>query len=1647
MIAPFYSWARRWALLRTACTDEADNRTTVATQDLLRSRCTIMLGLPGMGKTSEMQVLRQLAVDRGIATDFITLSSIVSAEQLETQLLTSNGVQAWLGGGAWSILLDGLDEAIIDADKIMGAVDSVIRKVQARAATYVYGNPAHADALTLRISCRAAEWSHAFESNLGGLFEGSLDVVELAELEWQDALNAGAATGLSASAWENALDQLDNAGADALIRRPITLKILLNIFQQTGELPRQQVPLYRRGVQAFLEEANVLGRQTHSVSHLDTNERMLVAGRIAAATIFANTTTISITALAEISNAEAVPIADLAGGAESLLGEAFRVGEGDIIEILRTALFRPLTESLFQWSHRTFAEFLAAQYLVERGLSTGQLLEFLGRAAEPQGIIPPPLYEVASWIASMREDFFEALIVRQPAILLRSDVTGATDISKARLVAHLLTEFNQGRLFDDDSSLRRQFSKLSHPGLADQLRPFIIDRQYSFMARRIAIQIAAACKTTVLASDLIDCSLDPSEETHIRVQALAAAHELATPEQRGKLRPLVSPGDAADEDDELRGWALASLWPGLITFEELLEALTQRKRDNFLGQYWRFRRDLSLALSPVDAVKAVAWVQSRAPVLDSEHDSGEEELLTNLMTAAWEQSGDDRVRDAFADFALGASKANFTGLIYTPRFSAFIQDYISGPAEKRYHLASEVFRRLTAEGKSARLSINGRWPLLVPSDVPWLLAQLGNKEKAVEETAFIDAIISLLHAGGIADRADVWETAEAHPRLAAALVAGFTTQLDDDISQYLRQESAGRIARAQAADQASAFNRADAVSRRLARAAEHIEEWWTYNLLFFTDDLGRLSGDEFAMDLAAQPMWSTLREEEQAASLNWAEAYLRNDAPISCSWVGTNTFHRPAAAAYRALRLLRSERPQQVLKLPETVWSRWAHAILAVSANEDSAERGIRTELAVSAYRHAPRAVLMTLLRLLFRAEDGAAGRHALERVGHAYDDQLGDLLWRVAQRKKLAPAIRVEVISYLLGREHARACETLAWELQGGGTGDALNLGKDDFVKLAAAFLYQFPESGWERLQKLENRELARSIFLAAHASHGLGWFPLDRISDAKLSEIYLWIETEFPPPSEEKNGWVTLEDQVQFTRRAALNQLVQRGTSTSVEAVRQIVAKLPEQFWLKNRLVEAERIYQTQSWRWDTPASILRQIASYGTALPLRSTKQELNNAAQKVLKGLVPDEQPTLLNPAPSIVPAEVVRENELKILSVATEWSSAHGGLSTLNRDLCIALAAEGHRVACLVIDANNEEEQDAAARGITLLKSGDDAGVEDVARLFLAPFSTLTKLGVDLVIGHDHITGPAAHHIARRLLNVPYVHFVHTIPEEIEAYKSPYLHQSLARGADKGQVQLKQCKGANLIVAVGPRIFADIQGKMGATPRVIQLNPGLSAELLDFKHNPPETSVVILFQGRMEHAELKGAKLAYQATKLFRADPSIKPYQEPSLIIRGVTPQELENSISIFDDEAAVKSFVKTRFYSVDKEVLSADLSSASLVLMPSKTEGFGLVALEAIAAGIPVLISSRSGIAQLLKLDPAIQSGTDCATIDASICDVEGPPDQVAASWCNQIKAILCNRDFAFDRARKLRQNLSMILTWPAAAKGLIVEFEKLLGR
>ena len=64
-----------------------------------------------------------------------------------------------------------------------------------------------------------------------------------------------------------------------------------------------------------------------------------------------------------------------------------------------------------------------------------------------------------------------------------------------------------------------------------------------------------------------------------------------------------------------------------------------------------------------------------------------------------------------------------------------------------------------------------------------------------------------------------------------------------------------------------------------------------------------------------------------------------------------------------------------------------------------------------------------------------------------------------------------------------------------------------------------------------------------------------------------------------------------------------------------------------------------------------------------------------------------------------------------------------------------------------------------------------------------------------------------------------------------------------------------------------------------------------------------------------------------------------------------------------------------RCFNESREKLARLFCEVDLVIMPSRTEGFGLAALEALSAGLPVLVSGNSGLGEALQEVPY---GSNC---------------------------------------------------------------------
>jgi glycogen synthase len=285
--------------------------------------------------------------------------------------------------------------------------------------------------------------------------------------------------------------------------------------------------------------------------------------------------------------------------------------------------------------------------------------------------------------------------------------------------------------------------------------------------------------------------------------------------------------------------------------------------------------------------------------------------------------------------------------------------------------------------------------------------------------------------------------------------------------------------------------------------------------------------------------------------------------------------------------------------------------------------------------------------------------------------------------------------------------------------------------------------------------------------------------------------------------------------------------------------------------------------------------------------------------------------------------------MRVLSLAWECPvSPYGGLGTFVSRLLPEMAGEGHEVAHYCLHGSTPPLHPVDYHGVKvvrvrepLVSSGSSvAGLTAVA--FAGEVLNLLPL-FDLVVAHDFHTSPAV--VASYELGVPSVFYVHMWTyTALDAAGVAYSTAACANSRlTKGELlKVVNRPDIKVVYPASPyKPVGEMPVKKNARPMVVipsrlqeNKSPGIVMGVLEKVRSRVPFSLVVFGRGS-EH------------------------YPLPPWVIKRGTVSEEE----------------KARLY-----------SAADLVLQVGFPEPFGLVALEAVALGSPVLASSMSGVSEVL---------------------------------------------------------------------------------
>lgn len=359
----------------------------------------------------------------------------------------------------------------------------------------------------------------------------------------------------------------------------------------------------------------------------------------------------------------------------------------------------------------------------------------------------------------------------------------------------------------------------------------------------------------------------------------------------------------------------------------------------------------------------------------------------------------------------------------------------------------------------------------------------------------------------------------------------------------------------------------------------------------------------------------------------------------------------------------------------------------------------------------------------------------------------------------------------------------------------------------------------------------------------------------------------------------------------------------------------------------------------------------------------------------------------------------------------------GGLAAHVQGLARALVRKGHRVTVLTQDAATPREHDD--RGVEVVRVGpvpvrspDFLGyVHQLNHLMLARALELLQRGrdFDVIHAHDWIVAFAASGL-KQALRRPLVATIHAT----EFGRNGGLHNDVQRHISDIEWWLVYEAWRVIVCSRAMQgelrhVFQAPEDKIRVIPNGIdagEMQPVYDVNLR--RRYAADHEEVVIFVGRLVFE--KGVDtLLYALKHLAAARPQVR------LIIAGKGPAEgdlkgLASWLGIADRVhfvGHVDAATRDRLYAI-----------SDVAAFPSRYEPFGIVALEAMAAGVPVVVGDVGGLREIVTSD------------EIGFTVQPGNPGALSAA----LYTLLDDRERARRMAQKAKERVLKVFTWDSVA-------------
>jgi len=1185
-----YNWKRCWVPREGALSFDSDGFLMPTTGDdswakwrkndakpfeeLITTPCLVLLGELGIGKSVALDEALILTKQvRPHATCLgLNLGAYGDEQRLIKDVFHSPEFQAWSSnGGEFHLFLDSFDECLLRLDTVAIVLEDQMRRIKT------------VDGLFLRIASRTAEWRTSLEEAIKGKWgDDKTTIVELAPLTRNEVQTAAKANAIDSEKFVRAVIEHEVV---AFAIKPLTLKLLLKVWKAQGEsLPTKQADIYEKGCLELCSESNP-DRDTPKLrGELTPDQRLAVAGHVAAATVFCKRSAIWKGLKPSEKIETDLSLAELTYGSVAVAGQELTITLKAIRETLDTGLFNGRGPDRLGWAHQSYAEYLAARYAREQKLSLKQMYDLLQHPHDDSRRLIPQLHEVAAWIAPTAQKIFTHILNVEPDVLLRSDIATADAASKAVLVEAIISRADNPDFTYDWWGLRKRYRKLKHPGIEEQLRKALSDQNISVEGRVEAVHMVEACEVEQLLPLLVDLAVDPQGNHRLREAAAGVVSIHGDALLKARLKPLALGECGPDRDNDLRGIGLMACWPGVVSAEELFAHL--RPHYGIISYYSRFlSQRLVKGLSVGDLPTALRWAEARPEGHGVGYDEFRELVFQILQRAALHLS-QDNVLNAFAkallarlrklDFAMGHERQGLVEIFNTN----------SGLRLKVAEAMLPYFE--DSQLDAARIS---RWGFLLiqPQDLDWLLGHL-LAEKSPSIRRNLSALVFCVFFPDDAARIDSVITAAGTCSELAEALAPWLKAMDLDSEEAKRNRAIYqeqlRLTNIETERKAKTLSPlpSEHIRDLLTRFEVGDMDAWSHLCLWAeVEDDGQKVDEYDHIDLEQLPGWKKATDETKARILSAAKRYASTcDASPESWFTKVNFAHYPSIAGIRALLLLAKEKPDDFVVLGKDVWLRWIAAILRRPDFHDGEEYRLLVE---RAFAIIPNEATDWTLKCIKQENREGEYLFVLNKLPRPFSSHLGAALLDRLKRGKLKTKCALVLLQILVEQRVDGAIAYARRLLPRKPTAQESQRLK---ALSAAGLLLTHGESGnWPRIHGLirADSQFGRDLFEHNWNAYHHKVAEMVRILSAdEIGSLWEWMLLQYPfsgdPPERRAGGMVTTRWAMADIRDSLIAHLADLGTAHSCKDLLRLTKSYPKFSFLSQYLSRSRDQMRRNTW-----------------------------------------------------------------------------------------------------------------------------------------------------------------------------------------------------------------------------------------------------------------------------------------------------------------------------------------------------------------------------------------------------------------------------------------------------------------------------------